>query len=95
MAQVIVHTDGSGNVRLEYIAPGRPIQSGPNIIDSSAVPPGKQDWMDWNGTVLTINQAKKNAYNAIDRRTPFDKLVDLMEADGILTKQKADLLRGP
>lgn len=27
-------------------------------------------------------------------KTPFDKLVDLMEADGLITKQKADLLRG-
>ena len=51
-----------------------------------------------NATEVTIASAQTGQAAAAATRprvkTPFDKLVDLMEADGILTKQKADTLRG-
>lgn len=51
-----------------------------------------------NATEISVASAQA-AIDAADAakprmKTPFDKLVDLMEADGLITKQKADLLRG-
>ena len=52
-----------------------------------------------NATEVTLASAQTRQAEAAAAKprvkSPFDKLVDLMEADGILTKQKADLLRGP
>ena len=51
-----------------------------------------------NSTEISVASAQA-ALDAADAakprgKSPFDKLVDLMEADGLITKQKADLLRG-
>ena len=78
MARMIVHWDGT-NVKLEGLAAGRPEPNDLPVIDHIDVP-GKQDVLDWDGTKLVINAAKKAAYDAIDRRSPMEKLEERVAA---------------
>lgn len=85
MSILLIHVQGDNSVILEGLAPGRPVPQGIPTVDSSEVP-GKRDYLVWNPTAarIEIDPAKKTAYEAIDRRAPMEKLLDLLESKGVI-----------
>lgn len=94
MPKIVIHENPDGSVWYEGLSSTSPIPAGKMVVEAATIRGKKPEYMRIVNGVLIEDAALKAAYLGRDRRTPFEKLVDLMESDGILTKQKADLLRG-
>lgn len=94
MAKIVIHERIDGSVWYEGLAPKSPIPAGKLVLDHSEVSGKKPEYMRIVAGQFVEDATLKSAYLARDRRSNIEKLIDLMEADGILTKAKADQIRG-
>lgn len=86
--RMIVHLEADGVTvkKLEGIAPDRPTPKNVIIVNSADVP-GKSELLNWNSDTsqLEIDAQRAADYAARDRRESFEKLVDKLVSDNILT----------